>query len=127
MGEGTMADVKKDDVREHRIDMEVVADAHDEEERAMGWYYYLEEKLAFPFQARCIAEKRSSPIQRGEVVEVTGMAPEEDCEHDMLVDVQWQGRALAVPLSQLEGIGIDEATQEAIGDWHYWLARGYEF
>jgi Calcium binding len=122
-----MVGVKKDDAREHRIDMEVIVDAYDEQERAMGWYYYLQDKIVFPFQARCIAEKRSSPLQRGEVVEVTGMAPEEDSEHDMLVDVQWQGRRLAVPLSQLEGIDVDEATQEAIGDWHYWVARGYEF
>ena len=55
------------------------------------------------------------------------MAPAEDCEHDMLVDVQWQGRRLAVPLSRLEGIAVNEATQEAIDDWHYWVARGCEF
>jgi Calcium binding len=122
-----MAQAKKDDVREHRIDMEVVVDAYDEQERALGWYYYLQDKLAFPFQARCIAERRSSPLQQEEVVAVTGMAPEEDCEHDMLVDVQWQGRRLAVPLSQLEGVEVDEASEEAIGDWHYWVARGYEF
>jgi hypothetical protein len=30
-------------------------------------------------------------------------------------------------LSQLEGVAMDEAAQEAIGDWHYWLARGYAF
>ena len=107
--------------------MEVVVDAYGEEERAMGWYTYLDDNLVFPFQARCIAERRTSPVQRGEVVEVTDMAPAEDCEHDMLVDVQWQGRRLAVPLSQLEGIAVDEAAQEAIGDWHYWIARGYEF
>ena len=123
----TMAQVKKDDVREHRIDMEVVVDAYDEQERAMGWYYYLQDKLAFPFQGRCNVEKRSSPLRRGEVVEVIGISPEEDCEHDMLVDVQWQGRSLAVPLSQLEGLVVDEATQQAIGDWHYWVARGYAF
>ena len=122
-----MARVEKDDAREERIDMEVVVDASGEEERAIGWYTYLGDKLAFPFRARCIAERRSSPLQQGEVVEVTGMAPAEDCEHDILVDVQWQGRRLAVPLSQLEGIAVDEATQEAIGDWHYWIARGYEF
>jgi hypothetical protein len=122
-----MARVEKDDVREERIDMEVVVDAYDEEERAMGWYYYLDDKLAFPFQARCIAERRSSPLQQGEVVEVTGMAPADDCAHEMFIAVQWQGRQLAVPLSQLEGIAVDEATQEAIGDWHYWVARGYEF
>jgi len=122
-----MAQAKKDDVREHRIDMEVVVDAYDEEERSMGRYTYLQDKLTFSFQAQCIAEKRSSPLRRGEVVEVTGMAPDEDCEHDMLVDVQWQGRRLAVPLAQLQGVAVDEATQEAIGDWHYWVARGYEF
>jgi Calcium binding len=55
------------------------------------------------------------------------MAPEEDCEHDMLVDVQRQGRRLAVPLSQLEGEAVDDATQEAIGDWHFWIAGGYAF
>ena len=125
-----MARVEKDDVREERIHMEAIVDAYGEQERAMSWYYYLDDKLAFPFRARCIAERRSSPLQRGEVVEVTGMAPEEDCEHDMLVDVQWQGRhgrRLAVPLSQLEGVAVDDATEEAIGDWHYWVARGYEF
>ena len=122
-----MARVEKDDDREERIHMEAIVDAYGEEERAMSWYYYLDDKLAFPFRARCIAERRSSPVQQGEVVEVTGMAPEEDCEHDMLVDVQWQGRRLAVPLSQLEGVVVDDATEEAIGDWQYWVARGYEF
>ena len=29
-----------------------------------------------------------------------------------------------VPLSQLEAIDADEPTQEAIGDWHYWVAQG---
>jgi len=122
-----MARMEKDDLREERIDMEVVVDAYGEEERAMGWYNYLDDKLAFPFRVRCITERRSSPLQNGEVVEVTGMAPAEDCEHDMLVDVQWQGRRLAVPLAQLEGMAVDDDTQEAIGDWHYWVARGYEF
>jgi hypothetical protein len=34
---------KKDEIREERIDMEVVVDAYDSGERAMGWYYYLED------------------------------------------------------------------------------------
>lgn len=89
-----MERVEKDDEREERIHMEVVVDAYDEEERAMGWYYYLDDQLEVPFQARCIAEKRTSPLQPGEVVEVTGMAPAEDCEHEMFVEVQWQGRSL---------------------------------
>jgi hypothetical protein len=47
-----MAHTKKDDGREHHIDMEVVVDAYDEQERAMGWYYYLQDKIAFPFRLR---------------------------------------------------------------------------
>ena len=47
------------------------------------------------------------------------------CEHDMLVQIRWQGRKMAVPLSQLAAIDPDESTKEAIGDWHYWVAQGY--
>jgi hypothetical protein len=53
------------------------------------------------------------------------MATEDACEHDMLVQIRWQGRKMAVPLSQLEAIDADESTDEVIGDWHYWVARGY--
>ncbi len=34
--------------REHRVIDEIVVDAYNEVERAMSWYYYLEEKLEFP-------------------------------------------------------------------------------
>lgn len=53
------------------------------------------------------------------------MAAENACEHDMLVQIPWQGRKMAVPLSQLDTIDGDESTKEAIGDWHYWVAQGY--
>lgn len=41
----------KSKAREDRIQMEIIVDADGPEEQAMGWYYYLEEKLAFPFRA----------------------------------------------------------------------------
>jgi hypothetical protein len=50
------------------------------------------------------------------------MAAEEACEHDMLVQIRWQGRKFGVPLSQLAA--IDDPTDEAIGDWHYWVKQG---
>jgi len=122
-----MSKVKEDEVREHRIIMEIVVDAYDEEERAMGWYYYLEGKLSFPFKARCIAKRRISPLKVGEEVQVMRMAPEDDCMHEMFVEVHWSGRTLGVPLSQLEAIEVDSETREAIEDWHYWVAKGYQF
>ena len=114
---------KKDPARENRIDNEAIVDARPEEQ-AMSWYYHLEGKLGFPFHARCITAKTVSPLRKGETVEVIRMAPEDACEHDMLVQIHWQGRRMAVPLSHLEPIGADESTQEAIGDWHYWVAQG---
>ncbi len=122
-----MAKMARDETREERITMEAVVDAYGPEEQAMGWYYYLEGKLNVPFSARCIAERRVSPLKVGETVQVTGMAPEEECEHEMFVEVAWMGRSFAVPLAQLEPTDTDESTRDAAGDWQYWVARGYEF
>jgi hypothetical protein len=55
------------------------------------------------------------------------MAPEDECEHEVFVMTRWNRRDLAVPLAQLVGVRVDEETEQAIGDWHYWVARGYEF
>ena len=91
-----------DKAREHRIDMEIVVDAYDETERAMGWYYYLEEKLTFPFTARCIAKRSISPLKVGDEVEVIGMPGDEECDREIFVTIRWERKGLAVPLSQLE-------------------------
>lgn len=114
---------KRDPVREHRIHNEAIVDARPEEQ-AMSWYYYLEGKISFPFRASCVTANSVSPLRKGENIEIFRMAAEDACEHDMFVQVQWQGRKMAVPLSQLDAIDPDESTKEAIGDWHYWLSQG---
>ena len=115
----------KDYDREDRIENEVIVDAHGSEEKAMSWYCYLEGKMQFPFRAKCIAPKSTSPVKKGEAVDVQSMASEEDCSHDMLVLISWQGRKFAVPLSQLAAVDVAPFTAEAIADWHYWLSQGY--
>jgi Calcium binding len=122
-----MKKLKKDPIREDRIHNDAIVDAYGAEERAMGWYYYLENQLQLPFQARCIAAIIVSPLSKGETVEVLRMAPQESCSADMLVLIRWQGRKLAVPLSQLAAIDVDQSTADAISDWHYWIAQGYLF
>jgi hypothetical protein len=122
-----MAKPKKDPNREERIHNEAIVDTNGPEEQAMGWYYYLENKVHFPFQAKCIVSKAVSPLRKGETVEVRHLAPEDACASDVLVLIRWQGRNMAVPLSQLAAIDPDDSTDEAIGDWHYWVAQGYLF
>jgi hypothetical protein len=116
----------RDEVREQRITMEIVVDAYGPEEQALGWHAYLSDTLHFPFSARCTVARTISPLEPREVVEVVGMATEEECQHEMFVLIRWKQRQLAVPLMQLEGIQTDEDTQQAIEDWRYWVNQGYE-
>ena len=93
----------------------------------MSWYYYLEEHLRFPFQASCVKHLATSPLGVGATITITSMAPEDHCEHDMIVMIPHNGRALGVPLAQLEARSADTSTTEAIADWQYWISMGYQF
>jgi calcium binding protein len=122
-----MAQRPRDDEREARIRDEIIVDAYGPEEQASSWYSYLGEMLAFPFLTRCVAERAISPLQVGDEVEVLGMAPEEECRHELFVTMRWEHRrTLAIPLSQLECTHADDETRQAVEDWQYWVARGYE-
>lgn len=113
--------------REHRIDYEIVVDAYDEAERAMGWYYYLENMLKVPFTGQCRLKRSTSPLKVGQTVQVIGMADEDDCMSEIFVRIAYGKSELAVPLEQLDCQSPDEATCQAVADWHYWLARGYGY
>lgn len=122
-----MSKLKTDHTRDQRIEMEIVVDAYNSEERAMGWYYYLEEKLGVPFHARVSKELPVSPLILNDEVEVLGVAPEEVCTTEMFIWVRQPRRNLAVPLSQLVPLGNNQTINEAVADWHYWVSQGYQF
>jgi hypothetical protein len=119
-----MAKAKRDPERDERIAMEIVVDCYDESEQAMGWYYYLEEHLRFPFSAECFMKRSISPLKLGDKVEVVGMAPEEECEREVFVFIRWNRDRLAVPLVQLKPVAADVQTTQAVEDWHYWMEQG---
>jgi hypothetical protein len=122
-----MQPIPKDPDLEERISIEITVDAYGPEEQAISWYYYLEETLSFPFSAICILEKQTSPLRKGDKVKILGIASEEVCEHDMLVEIRWKGPSIVIPLSQVKPVEtVDEKTKEAVLYWHYWVARGYE-
>jgi hypothetical protein len=122
-----MSKLKTDRTRDQRIEMEIVVDAYNSEERALGWYYYLEEKLGVPFYARVSKELPVSPLTLNDEVEVLGVAPEKVCTTEMFVWVRQPRRNLAVPLSQLVPPGNDQTINEAVADWHYWVSQGHQF
>ncbi|WP_204150896.1 calcium-binding protein [Leptolyngbya sp. CCY15150] len=122
-----MAKVERDEEREERITMEIVVDTYGPEEQAMGWYYYLQDTLQFPFTATRILQRRIVPLKEDAPVTVVGMASEGECEQEMFVEIESDGDILAVPLIQIEAPEADAKTQQAIADWHYWVNQGYEF
>ena len=122
-----MVKPRRDRERERRIELEIVIDAYDTHERAMGWYYYLEEQLKFPFMATCTNKREISPLRVKEEVQVVGMPGEDECEHEMFVTIRWKRDRLAVPLAQLRPISAtDKRTKQGVEDWHYWVKMGYE-
>ncbi|MGR9052774.1 MAG: calcium-binding protein [Gammaproteobacteria bacterium] len=116
----------KDEERENRIMMDIIVDAFRPEEQAMGWYYYLNDTIRFPFKAECFLERPLSPLKAGEVILVKSLCNEDDCLSEMFVEIEWQERSFGVPLAQLRGVEVDDGTQQAIADWHYWVGMGYE-
>ena len=122
-----MSGTAPDKNREERIDMEVVVDAYNEDERAMGWYYYLEDKLQFPFKARWVNRQRP----QGKEIEVVEMSPEDECMRSMFVEVRYREGEVddifSARLENIHPIEVDQETAEAIADWHYWVDMGYEF
>ena len=60
--------IEKDAVREERILMEAIVDANGPEEQAMGWYYYLDDKISFPFAVECIAITELLPAKAGRFI-----------------------------------------------------------
>jgi len=125
---------KEDKRREERIHYGIVVDAYGEDERALSWYYYIEEKITFPFTGECTEKRGISPLRKGEQVEVIGMSKEDDCTSEIFVQIKWQGREMGIPLAQTKPVKVDPETseavlwtKEAIEDWHYWMAMGYMF
>ena len=113
--------------REDRITMTVVVDAYDSSERAVGWFSYLENEIEFPFTARCVTKRAISPLLVGDEVDVTGMAPADECEAEIFVMIRREHGGLGVPLSQLSPVHASGPTAVAVADWHYWVTRGYRF
>ena len=66
-------------------------------------------------------------MQVKDEVEVLGMPPENECEHEIFVNIKWDRDGLVVPLSQLRSFNVEPETMQAVEDWHYCVERGYRF
>lgn len=122
-----MAARQEDAEREERITMEIVVDAYNSDEQAVGWYCYLENTLTFPFQVEMVDD----PSRPGRPVTVTALADADDCRHEMYVTAEWVDEdgdedEDDLPLADVRPVKADAKTAEAVADWHYWTEMGYQ-
>ena len=57
------------------------------------------------------AKRSISPLTKGEIVKAVEMAPEDECKQEMFISIIWGKRTLAVPLSQIEGVEVNDEIQ----------------
>ena len=114
-----MAIVELEALREKRIANEVLVETETDEDRATAWYYYLDGKVTFPFQAT---------LDGDDDVEVISLSVEEDCLDEMKMEVRHSDSFGEEPFTalvmELEPLDADDDTTEAMEDWQYWLERG---
>ena len=123
-----MKQIPENKAREERIADEITVDAYGSEEVMVGWLTYLQEKLACPFEAECIEKEIISPLRKGEKVTALELIDaDENLGGDFFVLIEWMGRKMGVPLTQLKPLKTDKETKQAVEDWQYWKARGYLF
>lgn len=120
--------ILKDDAIEHRINYEIIVDTYDGE-YAICWHIYLADTLNFPFTAKNTQSKLGAELT------ITGILDEEECEDGMSVyclvkadpkDSNSETDELPINLEDLEVVSGDDATKQAVKDWCYWCAQGYE-
>ena len=123
-----MQRISENKAREERIADEITVDAYGSEEVMVGWLTYLQDNLACPFEAECIEEMKISPLRKGEKVNALELIDaDENLGGDFFVLIEWSRRKMGVPLAQLKPLKGSKETKQAIEDWQYWKARGYQF
>ena len=112
----------KDADRDHRIDYEVIVDCYDDDEVAMGWYYYLSENMSFPFKAEVVVKQRNGTKIRKQVDVLEFEAEEGDWDMNFQVGVAEHGDndVFYVPVLDLENMKANAKTMEVVEDWRYW-------
>ena len=70
--------------------------------------------MSLLFTTECIATNKRNPLELDERITVIQMADENYCEHDMYVDISWNGKNLAIPFAKIKPLYADEDPAEAI-------------
>ena len=108
----------------YKIRNEIIVDCYGDYEVNMGWYYFFEEALEFPFEAETVIKYRGGKVNHTKV-DVLGIATEEgkfDNISEIQLEVSPKGQQiiLDVGISKLENVEGSESVEEALEVWTFW-------
>lgn len=102
--------------RQNRIEDEILTDAYDAEEQAMGWYYYFADNLELPIPATV-----RLPV-RGEKAEKVEVDPESETGAPLRLGISEKGSRRVQYISPEAIVSLDTSPEnvQIINDWLYW-------
>ena len=112
---------EKNAERDHRIHDEIIVDAYGEEEQAMSWYYYMEENLDFPMQAKIKLRLRGGKTEE-KTVKIVEVDPKSETSLTLRLGIT-EGKSDRVQyISPFDIVSINTSDEnlEILNDWLYW-------
>jgi len=108
---------------EQKLYNEILVDCIDESEQYMSWFYYAQDEMEFPFEAKIELKKREGgiTIEKVKIINLTNEEGSLGRNLGLKVDIELGDYIIAVPLETLTNIKSDEPTAEIINIWKYWI------
>ncbi len=111
----------EDPIRQKRIDYEVIVDCYDDDEVAMGWYYYFSDNLVFPIPATVQLKQRGGKVETVdvEIVEVDPKS-EEGSPIRLGITEKGQKRVQYISPEAITNVKTSATNTLILNDWLYW-------
>lgn len=115
--------------KRHKIDYEIIVDCYDDHEVNMGWYYFFEKTLEFPFEAAMFIKSRDGKSKLKKV-DVLGIATKEgdfDNLQEIALEVSPKESEIIMEagISKLKNLKGSQANREAFEIWNFWKSGQY--
>ena len=112
---------EKDAARDHRIHDEIIVDAYGDGEQAMSWYYYMEENMKFPMEAKVKLRLRGGKTEE-KAVKIVEVDPKSETSLTLRLGIA-EGKSERVQYispADILSIQTTEEILEILNDWLYW-------
>lgn len=115
----------KNEAFERRLYEEIIVDCRDEYEQRMSWFYFVQDEMCFPFEAKIELRKRGGGkiLKKVNVIDLSSDYTNSERIFDLKVAVELEDYIIEIPLAKLIEANGTEETNEVIEIWEYWIQK----